>query len=112
MIEATYIINNYIKTLISDIDTVTFRPGRVAPENEPGNYILYVVNPNTDHNLWQLHMDIISYRIINRDFDKLQRITARIIQYMNVEDIENAHIARATDDPQITFQQSFAQSTG
>lgn len=88
MIEATYALNEYVASQCAAIDTLVFYPGLDAPDEAGSKFVLYNIEPGRDLELWILNVDYVKYKIIHTDFDKLQKLSHRIIKILNPEDIE------------------------
>lgn len=111
MIEATYVVNNYIKTQGTSIEDMDFVPGRSAHELAPSHYVLYSVSMGMDPELYMVHMDTVKYRIIHTDFEKIAKYVSMILGKFNVEDIENTFMQRVVGDPNFRFQHAQAVSS-
>jgi hypothetical protein len=103
-IEATYVLNDFIKSLTTALGPFDFYPGNQAKDSDR-KFVLYSVTQGTDPEMYFVNMDTIRYRIVHPSFDNVSRFVSLVLRNLNVEDIEVVNIARLNaQDSTIRFQ--------
>lgn len=110
-INAVYGFNAYLQQVLADksLDAGEFYPGTFAPQQENANkFVLYLVDPGTNYDLYGLHEDRINYMFYNLDFDELQRCASVLLNNLHLQDIEDVNI----NEPGIHYQDVRANFSG
>lgn len=107
-IEATYAVNEFVKTKWNAIDSnMVFIPGQHADEGRGDRFVLYKVDPSRDIEFYMVNCDRITYRIVHPDFDTLSKLLDKLLLELNVEDIESL-----ITEPGVRFQMTYAAVNG
>lgn len=89
MIEATYIVNDYVSNELErvlGVEDFVLYPGRFYPETEePITFGTYKTSQNVDYSQPYIKDDFIMYEIYHVSFDKLQQVLGWIVGALNPE---------------------------
>lgn len=109
-IEATYVLNSYIKNLTTALGPFDFYPGNEAKDSDR-KFVLYSVTQGMDPEMYFVNMDTIRYRIVHPSFDNVSRFVNVVLRNLNVEDVEALAIPRLNAlDESIRFQHANVMS--
>lgn len=113
MARAAYIAIEYLESIINPLvapDSISFHPGKWAPEETDDTFAVYKYVPNRDYSQPYIHMDSLNVRIYHTNYMKLKEISDLILSKLNSENIhDNPDLVSLGKAEGVWFQETVAR---